>query len=288
MARTVIVNADQVVLPDGLVYNEGDTPTLSRSQFDQIPSHLFNEILTDGGQNGSDVDSDDVDAIVQSAITDLIDGAPEDSNTLGKLALADESIIFRPGLLHVTNIDISQPHPFGAYFPTNTIFCELVGQTNPAENGTYATTGDPTNDPLVASDIQVLSATNTGRPVVFTTIVSGWQIWNGSHEFFVGSDPSTSQPILSFQQGCSTIATVVQDENPAVGFDASGGIATGGFVLVRNSTTKIGKLWVFVADNEPLVDLALYTGPGVSVHDPLSFDTWTVNLAGEWNMNGAP
>ncbi len=52
MAHTVIVNADSVMLPDGNLYSDGDTATLTDEQFARINSNLFagsSPTLTNGG-----------------------------------------------------------------------------------------------------------------------------------------------------------------------------------------------------------------------------------------------
>jgi hypothetical protein len=52
MARTVTVNANFVVLPDGNIYNDGDTATLTDEQFSRLSSNLFvggSPLLTNGG-----------------------------------------------------------------------------------------------------------------------------------------------------------------------------------------------------------------------------------------------
>lgn len=52
MARTVTVNQDAVALPDGNIYNEGDTATLTDEQYARIPESRFeggSPMLTDEG-----------------------------------------------------------------------------------------------------------------------------------------------------------------------------------------------------------------------------------------------
>lgn len=41
MSRIVTVNADSIALPDGNIYNEGDTATLTDEQFARITSSAF-------------------------------------------------------------------------------------------------------------------------------------------------------------------------------------------------------------------------------------------------------
>lgn len=50
MARTVTVNEgyNNIALPDGRIYNEGDTATLTDEQYARIGSRMFTDILTEG------------------------------------------------------------------------------------------------------------------------------------------------------------------------------------------------------------------------------------------------
>lgn len=213
--------------------------------------------------------------------------------------------------LHVDNLDLTQPHPVGAFLPANWVVAELIGQDNPAENGTYMTPANPAVDPLILASAgnQGVDLQNISKPYVFTYIISrngapgyladAYNFWPGSHELFVRSHPISGDPILAFQQGTSTLARTVVDEDPTVGFVPDTPIGEGNFVLAVDSSgaptgsPDNGGLWIYKGDSTPLQELQILTTAGVFTQDPIEGVNWTLSGAawtvqipqpGAWNV----
>lgn len=60
MLRQVQVLADNVALPNGYVYQTGDTVVLTREQFERIDPDLVTDSLESESESGSGSESEDV------------------------------------------------------------------------------------------------------------------------------------------------------------------------------------------------------------------------------------
>src|SRR5690606_11298988 len=102
-----------------------------------------------------------------------------------------ESVVRLP-IIHLTSLDLSEPHPLGGYLEPNRTMFQLLGQDDPDENGTYATPDDPSTEGIVKVPVgeQILDPSNQyeniSKPFVATMMIAGANWWIGAHEFFVG------------------------------------------------------------------------------------------------------
>ena len=173
-------------------------------------------------------------------------------------------------LMHFTNLDVSQPHPFGAFI-TEGALVELVGQTNAAQNGTYAAPADAANDPLVKVD-DILVAANlaaTGRQVVVNRVIQGPHVY-GPLEFMVSSDGSGGFQFEP-QSGIELFAQAEWDFNleaaASAPVDFEGAVSAGWLVFVRGATGGVQNdgFYRFVADGSPMVRYPVQPSTGSTV-----------------------
>lgn len=204
-------------------------------------------------------------------------------------AVASLGDSLRSGILHVTNLDITEPHPLGADLTPNVSRVELVSQDDPDENGTYIAPDDPATEPLVrvADADQLVRAGNIGLPVTFGLVMIGSTEWTGAHEFVVGADPASvdpldPDPILAVQQGTSVVATAQTTADPAVGFDSDGARTANQLILGTSPDPGEDGLFRFVADLAPLVRVNLLLGYGVRVLVMVPHEEWVNSPHGGW------
>src|SRR5690606_30390499 len=114
--------------------------------------------------------------------------------------------VIRVPFLYLSNLDLSQPHPLGAFFSdwAGQAFVELTAQDDPEENGTWALPADP-NGLLVRADVQTLDPANLSKPVAFLGVVLGENFIVSPLEFFVTLG-ELSEPQLAHRSGTAMYA----------------------------------------------------------------------------------
>lgn len=78
MARQVLVNADNVTLPDGGTYNTGDVVVLTDDQFADVASTALGDEVTDQGNVAQDGDAVVTQAAAVAAIATPATATAED------------------------------------------------------------------------------------------------------------------------------------------------------------------------------------------------------------------
>lgn len=158
--------------------------------------------------------------------------------------IADEKV-FALGFLHLTNLNISEPHPFGAFLPPNTVIAQLAGQWDSEENGTYRTPADPSTQPLVLADTQYLVIENISKLMNFQVVTYGSQAWNAPHQFQIQAPMGT--PELAFVSGTTSVVHYSYSGDPTIAVDSGGAWSYGSWVLCTGTSPY---LYIFQGDNE--------------------------------------
>ena len=186
---------------------------------------------------------------------------------------ADESagaitVIFQ----HFTNLNIANPHPFGAYLPEGSLV-ELIGQTDPDENGTYVAPADAGSNPLVLADDQILDAVNAGRQVTVLGVLNGPYVY-GPLEWVVVSVGADMR--FSPQSGTTLFVQAGLDiPGEALGVvDFDGAVNAGALVLVTASTNSSDGLWSFVADGSEMERSPIEASVGTTVRIMATDEVW--------------
>jgi hypothetical protein len=222
-------------------------------------------VTTGGGDVTLPIDISDVTGL--QAELDAIEGGD-----------SDLIIIFQ----HFTNLNIANPHPFGAFLPEGALV-ELVGQTTDSENGTYVAPASAGTNPLVLADDQILDVSNAGRQVTVLRVLQGSYVY-GPLEWIVATDSSNNY-VFSPQSGITLFAQRQFDaNNGAVGaVDFDGALNAGALVLVYGAANGDDDgLWRFVADESPMVRARVEAGVGTTVRVMVDDTEWVRTPHSGW------
>jgi len=163
-------------------------------------------------------------------------------------------------LVQVTPITLASPHPFTGFVPVGTPI-ELVGQTDPTENGSYTF---PASGALVAADEELLVVGNANRDFVFSSMIVGATVWNGPHHLLVATNGV--DVFLSFIPG-QTVPVVdeVTDPfmDPEVGYTASPSLPAYATVVAVGVDGDSG-IYLFPGNATPLIPFPVAAPAGVS------------------------
>jgi len=180
---------------------------------------------------------------------------------------------------HFTNLDISAPHPFGAFLSEGTLV-ELIGQTDPDENGTYVAPANAGTNPLVLADDQLLAFGKLARQVTVLRAIQGPYVY-GPVEWIVATD-STARIVFSPQSGVTLFARTEWDAEGTLGaVDFDGAVSAGSLVFAFNASSDTG-LWQFVADGEEMVRPLIEPGVGTTIKVMTSGDVWVNTPHSGW------
>jgi hypothetical protein len=182
---------------------------------------------------------------------------------------------------HFTNLNVANPHPFGAFLPEGALV-ELIGQTDPAENGTYVAPANAGSNPLVLADDQILSFGNIGRQVTVLRAINGPYVY-GPLEWIVATSLGGGL-VFSPQSGTTLFVQGLQDwEFGAFGnVDFDGALSPGALVLSVNAPGSDNGVYRFVADGSPMVRSLIEAGVGTTVRVMAIDAVWILTPHSGW------
>lgn len=190
-------------------------------------------------------------------------------------------------LMHFTPLPnpTTQPHPFGEFIPEGAVI-ELLGQSDPAELGTYRAPADAATAPLVkVDDILVSANVGKGKQVVVNRVIQGPFVY-GPLELMIGR---TNLGVVQFepQSGVTMFAQAEWDFDDTANdspVDFSGAVQPGWIVFGVGATggPDASGFFQFVADGEPMVRYRVQPSVGTTVRVMSNGKVWILTPHSGW------